>query len=536
MSRLKTHARLVPALVAGITLLGLALRLARFEQSLFGDEMSTLYLTQGRSLSDVLSLVSSDAEISPPLYFVLAWLSLKMGSAPELVRAPSLIAGTISIPLVYMLGARLIGRSAGVVAAAVVALSPLMIFYSGDGRSYALMVALLLASTLAMLEAVRGGSARWWGAYALSSCLAMYTHYTAAAVLIGQLAWVLWAHPDARRAAILSNLGAAVLFVPWIPSFLRDNDSPTLEVLSRLQGKSFAAKRYATEVWAVGYPFRTLTQLPGALAAVVGFAGFLGALVAGALRFRSAREPRTSIPGPNVVLVLVLLLSTPVFELALWALTGNDLFGTRNLIAATPGLALLIGLVITAAGRRWGTICTVAVLGCFAVGAARTLDAANHLPDLKGVASYVADERGPETVVLDLYSSALVNPVPTSVVDRYLGEPPTSTPFLPDVSPPFVFPPTREAVDTEVREEVCRAAGGDLVVIYSEDRLTTKPEGQVTFSTSLPTIAGDLAWTDLVRLPGAAVLRNREFEGLDDIRVTTLSVPADACASGGFRG
>ena len=50
--------------------------------------------------------VASDAEISPPLYFMLAWASTKLGSAPELIRLPSLIAGVASIPLIYLVPER----------------------------------------------------------------------------------------------------------------------------------------------------------------------------------------------------------------------------------------------------------------------------------------------------------------------------------------------------------------------------------------------------------------------------------------------
>ena len=158
-------ARWVVLAVAALTALGLALRLARYQQSVFGDEMSTLYIVEGRSLSEVMSYVSGDAEISPPLFFILAWLTTKLGSAPELVRLPSLIAGTMSIPLVYLVGARAVSRPAGLIAAGVMALTPFMIFYSADGRGYAVTIALLLASTLAMLEGARSERGRWWVAY-----------------------------------------------------------------------------------------------------------------------------------------------------------------------------------------------------------------------------------------------------------------------------------------------------------------------------------------------------------------------------------
>ena len=121
-----------------------------------------------------------------------------MDLTPELLRLPSLLAGVATIPGVYLLGVRTVGRSAGLVAAALTALAPFMAFYSTEGRGYAVMMALLLASTLALLTAVDDGRRRWWVLYALATCLTMYTHYTAAFVLATQLAWVLT--PTRRRA------------------------------------------------------------------------------------------------------------------------------------------------------------------------------------------------------------------------------------------------------------------------------------------------------------------------------------------------
>src|ERR1700751_2137743 len=93
-------------LLVALTAVGLALRLVVAHQSLFADELSTYWIITAHGLGGVLSTVHSDAEITPPLYFVASWLSSQISHAPELVRAPSLIAGTATIPIVYLLGLR----------------------------------------------------------------------------------------------------------------------------------------------------------------------------------------------------------------------------------------------------------------------------------------------------------------------------------------------------------------------------------------------------------------------------------------------
>src|SRR5439155_1296281 len=137
-----------------------------------------------------------------------------------------------AIPLVYLLGLRTVGRAAALVAAALTAMSPFMIFYSTEARGYEVMVVLVMLSTLALLAALESGRARWWVAYAACSCAAVYTHYTSGFALAAQLLWVLWAHPEARRAALLANLGAVVGFLPWLPGLIADFNSPTTKILA----------------------------------------------------------------------------------------------------------------------------------------------------------------------------------------------------------------------------------------------------------------------------------------------------------------
>ena len=164
--------------VAALTVAGLALRLAVAGQGLFADELSTYWIVTGGGLGHVISTVHTDAEITPPLFFALSWLFAQLGHAPELIRAPSLIAGTATIPLTYAVGRRTIGTPAALVAAGLVTVSPFLVYYSAEARGYAVMVALVLASTLALLLAAERGGIGWWALYAACACGAVYSHYT----------------------------------------------------------------------------------------------------------------------------------------------------------------------------------------------------------------------------------------------------------------------------------------------------------------------------------------------------------------------
>jgi uncharacterized membrane protein len=137
-------------IVGAITVVGLLLRLPSFYSSLFGDEISTYFIVTGHSLGRVLQLVHSNQEVTPPLYFILAWTTKGLAHSAQSIRLPSLVAGTSVIPLTYLLGLRTAGRGAGIVGAALMALSRFMISMSTNGRPYMVISLFALVSTLAL--------------------------------------------------------------------------------------------------------------------------------------------------------------------------------------------------------------------------------------------------------------------------------------------------------------------------------------------------------------------------------------------------
>src|SRR4051794_5684031 len=61
--------------LAGLIVAGSTLRIAALQQSLFGDELSTYWLVSTHGLSSMLAEIRDTIEITPPLSFVLSWLT-----------------------------------------------------------------------------------------------------------------------------------------------------------------------------------------------------------------------------------------------------------------------------------------------------------------------------------------------------------------------------------------------------------------------------------------------------------------------------
>jgi mannosyltransferase len=181
----------------GATLLALALRLVEVGSNLHGDEVRAYRVVSG-SIGTVFDLLVGEhaTEVTPPLYFLLAWASAHLGDSLNWIRLPSIVFGTATVPVVYALARRVKDDVAAAVAALLVALSPFAIFYATEGRAYATMAFLVTVSTLALLKALEDGAGRWWIVYAACGCAALYTHYTAVFVIATQALWSLAAFPE----------------------------------------------------------------------------------------------------------------------------------------------------------------------------------------------------------------------------------------------------------------------------------------------------------------------------------------------------
>ncbi len=370
---------MVPALAA-LTLLAFGLRLSLMGQSTVGDELYLFELIHGKGLAEVISGVH-DTESTPPLHFVMAWASAKVGGDDLLwIRVPSLVLGTAAVPLVYLLGKRTVGRWAALAGAAFFALAPFNVFYASEARAYAAVAFLCAASTLLLLEALRRGGWKWWAGFAVATAAALLTHYTVVFVLAAQLAWALWAHRDQARALLLAYGGAALLFAPWVPSFIvqsRDSAAVRIETLYPLRLGTFLEGM--TRVF-VGHP-SALDRVPGTVGAVplaVGFALAIGGVI---WRFRDRLRPR-----PEVALLIALVVASPLGTL-LFSLGPTSIFLPRNLSASVPAAALVAGLLLTSARREVAIAATALVFAGLAVGDWRTLGSELRRPAYRDIAS-----------------------------------------------------------------------------------------------------------------------------------------------------
>jgi hypothetical protein len=370
-------------LVAVLTVLALVLRLALAGQSLGPDELFTYGYTVDQSLGDVLE---ADNENNPPLFYVMAWLSVKAGNATFSIRLASVLLGAATVPVVYALGARTVGRPAGLIGATIVAIAPFSVFYGTEARAYSALMFFAALSTLALLVAIESRRRWHWALYALASCAVLYTHYLGGLVLTAQAVWALVAHRQVLGALLASNAAAALGCLPLLPSLLGPRSLPAPD----------AAPSVAT-VWEQtlrlfpGHPLLSTSDLPGLMAMLAVAAALALGLVGLALR------PHR----PAAVTLFALIVVTTFVGFLFYTIAGEAYFLARYLGVALPAFALLIGALITSGPRVVGVASVSLLLLGLLVGAVRMFEDPNQRPDYKGAAELVEREARRGDIVVD---------------------------------------------------------------------------------------------------------------------------------------
>ena len=355
-----------PVVVALLTVSVFVVRLTQMRQGLLGDEVLALQEIVGHTLLGTVREVRGGVESSPPLFFVLAWMSAKLGDPTVLIRLPSLTPGNGDDSGRLPARARDGRADRRVLGAAILAASPFAAYYGIEGRPYATLAFFSALSTLALVLAVRTRRRHWRALYAVAAAAAAYTHYTAIFLLVTQGAWSLWACRDRLREPLLGNLLAVVLFLPWLPEV----HGSRLFVYARLDPLTVGHVLRDLAQPIIGYnyaPLSAIPTIPGlVIISVFAIAG-LAALLAHPPGPLGADLRESLRRADGWWLVALLALATPV-GLLLYSILRTDIWGARNLYASAPAGTLLLAALLLAVPRRARVVTVAVTLGVLVFG------------------------------------------------------------------------------------------------------------------------------------------------------------------------
>jgi mannosyltransferase len=378
-------------IVAGLTALAAVLRFATLGvQAYHHDEIVTASRILRDGFGHAMNAVGF-SESAPPLYYALAWVWTQVAGTGEFgLRSLSAVAGVATVPVAYLVGLELRGRRAGLMSAALVAVNPMMLWYSQEGRAYALLVMLCAVSLLYCVRALRSGRRRDFVFWGVASALALATHYFAVFPIAAEAIWLL------RRRGRASLPGFAIVGLAGLalaPLAIHQASLAHAEWISNFSLGHRLWETAATFVTGettdiIARPERpVLAFLPLALA--------LGALAL--LAFRGDREERRAAAIPlsaalaAVGIPLLLALASP----------SKDYLLARNVLPALLPLLVAVAIGVTLpAARRLGAVLGAALLAYslgFCVWASFSPDM--QRPDWGAVAAKLGEPDAPRATV-----------------------------------------------------------------------------------------------------------------------------------------
>jgi mannosyltransferase len=382
-----TEDRAVLATLVGVVVAAALLRFATLDrQSLWSDEAMTAALTR-LGFGEMLRTIPQ-SESTPPLYYVVTWLWTRIFGHGEVgLRSLSALAGTLTVPATFQAGRAFASARAGLAAAAVVTVSPPLVWYSQEARSYALAVLLCAVSFAALARVLERPTGRWACIWAGASVLALATHYFAGFVVAAEAVWLTLRHrssPPVRRA--LAALAIAAVAVGVFAIDQRRNG------LSRFIGVTAPLRE---RIQVLGKQLLVGESLPWEHAAAAAVAlALVAGLILTALR-GSARERRAVVVAGSVGLA-------PILVPIVLAVAGLDYLNTRNtLVGSVPlACAATVGLALARARLLGPALLTAACAVLLAITLDVAVDPAYQRPDWRGFARDVDRGSLPRVLVV----------------------------------------------------------------------------------------------------------------------------------------
>lgn len=211
------------AAVACLFALALSLRCVGIGRPFSGDEGVTVKISFSSGADVIGKLINED--IYPPLTYLAVHMMSGINGSPLFIRLYFVFFGMCLCLLVYVFARRLFNEKAALIALAIAALSPLLIFSSQYVRSYADSAFWMLLSSYIIYEIWRGSDrAPLWAAYVISATLAVYTFYFSVLMIAAHGLFILAGYRKNMLVALKWAAAAIVvfaLFMPWAPYAIR---------------------------------------------------------------------------------------------------------------------------------------------------------------------------------------------------------------------------------------------------------------------------------------------------------------------------
>ncbi len=325
------------------------------ERSLWFDEGYSIALATEFPPGETITRTGHD--FHPPFYFLLlrGWREVA-GRSVFALRLLSVLLALAAVAGMTLLpgmngdgGSEIVSRhhTAGLTAAALLAVSTCHIIWSQQVRMYSLGMTLAILSTAALFRTVGLYRSRWFwrGLYLLTATAFLYTHYFAVFTVFAHGLWAAGVNarelfrrgksdrnPCSGYWPLICVVSAVVLFLPWLPVLLRQRRAFQDEFWSGWEAPWSGMTAFFKLCFPVNAEWTPAPGLVGGLFAFLAVSLVLCLLV-------RAKE------GPLIVLCAVV----PLVGLALLTMSGRSVASPRYLVFAYPFFLAAIAQAVA----RW---------------------------------------------------------------------------------------------------------------------------------------------------------------------------------------
>jgi uncharacterized membrane protein len=371
-------------------MISLAIGLA---QSVWFDEAYSIMLAK-RPVGELLYLTSIDTH--PPFYYLLlklwagifGWGEFALRSLSVLAMGGAVVAGAFLVK-------RLFGIKAALFALGFLILAPFLLRYGFEIRMYSLASLIGIASTyvlVAALEAKERTKQMWlYIAYTVLVALGVFTLYYTVLLWAVHLVWLLWLtvrnkQPVFKQSWWLAYMGAIVLFLPWLPTFVKQISNGALAPIS--QQMTVDNMVGIVSFWFFSQPSWMLN----------GFSSLAIVVVIGLVIYVITRGFQlVSLKQKPYYMLLALYAGLPILLIALISL-ARPMYVERYLAHVLIGFALLLGVSLWLVWQKkpkLGMRISAALLAAAFCGVLYLVSAGNynyqrvHVPQVKEAASNI---------------------------------------------------------------------------------------------------------------------------------------------------
>ncbi|HET6874824.1 MAG TPA: glycosyltransferase family 39 protein, partial [Acidimicrobiales bacterium] len=348
--------------VAGLT--GASLGLGFFDltkRSLWLDEGYT-WMTSAQNTKTIFAIARTQGWHQVPYYMLIHSMIALFGDSSFVLRAPSVIAGALSVPLLYALVNRLGGRLAGIYTCVLYVCSEPLVFWQQNARDYALVLLFSIGSVLALVVGLQNEKIWAFLVWAAVTGIGCYTHPEVLFLIPPEMiVLVFWARSNRTRiiAGSLVAVGA-VASLPVLGQAAHGGVYQLTPLLPPNYGSATEISSFLASAAGSSAPVNSVSHaLLGITFAVVLVAV---ALLATDLVDRGCQPQNLGLALGLAWLVMPVLLSWIASD------TGHPSFLDRYVILSLPACSVVLGLVAVSVRPRALGLFGVVYLTIFRAG------------------------------------------------------------------------------------------------------------------------------------------------------------------------